>query len=153
MACKCNSEAAPPRPHPGAGELRVVFERFWPAGLAFPPIAPYLGAAVTREQAYMWLRRLGPQHIEVSGGTPMAVLDFIGQSLMAGGSYRAERKKTKPKGPKKPDLPDLPPETPLDTEPKRIGYQYCGGNCSDPPCCQIVYSDGSKSECTPCRMV
>ena len=93
MACEgCNSA-------PQETALDRVFDGSWPKGAPFPPMAPYLAAAVSRQQALDWAEAVGaPGKAAVVAGDSGAILDFVGKAMMdPGETYAAERKKRKPK--------------------------------------------------------
>lgn len=67
--------------------LDMVFNRFWPPSAPFPPMAPYIGAAVSRRQARAWASAIGAeQDPGVLNADPQAVLDFVGRAMMDPGT-------------------------------------------------------------------
>lgn len=91
-----------------AATLRVVFRRFWPPHLAFPPIAPYLVGAVNRAEAERWFVELGADDPTLLSGDTVAVLDFVGRSMAGGGRFAAARRKKKREGGGRPAAPQCP---------------------------------------------
>lgn len=127
--------------------LRSFFERFWPKGMPFPPLAPYLGAARTRVEAWAWLVSLAPHHEGLATGDLSEVFDFIGRSLSGDGVYGQERKR------KKCCTPREPPETPSACPATFVLWNEicgfwqtvtveCNGTVTyDPPCEGSIESD------------
>jgi len=98
MACEsCEERNESVATSPDRAQLKAVFSRFWPAGARFPPMAPYLGAAVSREEAWAWMLSQEDGARNLLTGNPSAVLHFIGLTLNGGGTYAHERKKWKRK--------------------------------------------------------
>ena len=95
------------RPTPADKALfQQVFTRFWPPGSPFPPMAPYLGAAVGRQEALAWAVAIGADHnSRVLSGDTQAILDMVGRALMDPSEVFAEARKKKKKSPERPTLP------------------------------------------------
>lgn len=75
---------------------KAVFSRFWPAGMPFPPFAPWIAGGVSRAEAYAMMLAVDAADVEraVADGAPGA-FDIIGRMMSDGGQYAAARKKKK----------------------------------------------------------
>lgn len=128
--------------------LRRLFDAFWPQNAPFPPLAPYLAAAVTREQAYAWAESMGGSTF-LDVADPSTWMSFIGSCMGGDGEFSVRRKKSKKK---RPDPPD-PPETDFPEE--GCGPYDCtlpGNRKGVMTCCIFRDSDGRMvRSCSGCN--
>ena len=57
MGCSCDSGGTAKAAEPSSAALKQSFRRFWPDHVPFPPVAPWLGASVTRVEAFDYVLR------------------------------------------------------------------------------------------------
>jgi len=103
MTC-ASCAAALPTTAGTADRLDAVLASFWPPGVPFPPMAPYVAAVVSRSD----LRRCLPRQWALDGADkdagvlardPTAILSLLGQAMTDPSLvYAAARKKRKGKG-------------------------------------------------------
>jgi hypothetical protein len=130
--------------------------RSWPASFPFPPLTPWLAAAVSRAEAKEWAVAIGAnKNSEVLAGDTQAMLHVIGLAMGGGGTY-AEAREGKKKKDKRPELPDDIGDTVPETRPINDDCQsyYC--TCPFPgggSCCQQVCDNGTTGECVECALV
>lgn len=101
----------------------AVYANFWPANLPFPPLTPWLAAAVGRAEARQWAIDIGADRDpRILSGDPQAMLHLIGLAMAGGGSYAETRglKKKKKRGQGDSDISSVDPckgtsfQSPLD---------------------------------------
>lgn len=99
MAC-ASCAAASPATTATADRLDALLASFWPPGVPFPPMAPYVAAVVSRSDLRQWALDIGAdQHAAVLSGDPTAILSLLGQAMTDPSLvYAAARKKRKGKG-------------------------------------------------------
>jgi len=143
-----------------ASGFDTVFERFWPASVPFPPMAPYLAAAVTRSEAKQWAVDIGADtDAAVLTGSTQAILSVVGRAMMdPGGTYAQQRQghKENKKRDTRPDLPNDPVlDVPENASPDCVTHD-CTGNpeCNlfgpGTTCCWQECRDGTVTDCFPC---
>lgn len=122
--------------------FEAVFSRFWPPTAPFPPMAPYVAAAVSRADARKWAAAIGADRDPaVLSGDPMAVLNMVGRAMMDPGmTFSSARKRSKKKTP-----PNSPNRTCFLACEAECGHlsNCCGLGVGDDGWCRYYCCDGS----------
>ncbi len=100
MTC-ASCAAASPTTAGTADRLDAVLASFWPPGVPFPPMAPYVAAVVSRSDLRQWALDIGAdKDAGVLAKDPTAILSLLGQAMSDPSLvYAAARKKRKGKKP------------------------------------------------------
>ncbi len=155
MTC-ASCAAASPTTAGTADRLDAVLASFWPPGVPFPPMAPYVAAVVSRSDLRQWALDIGAdKDAGVLAKDPTAILSLLGQAMSDPSLvYAAARKKRKK--PAKKDPPELPDDLGEDV-PSHIDengcYQASCVGCGSRSCCQTVCVHGGSGPCEPCPVV
>ena len=100
MGCNCDDTGS----FQAAGTVRLVdsialkqgFRRFWPEQIAFPPLAPWIGATVNRAAAYSMVQRHASKFQGVEQGSFAAYAELVAAVLYSNdGEFAAERSASK----------------------------------------------------------
>lgn len=78
----CTSCAAATSNAGNTGRLDAVLASFWPPGVPFPPMAPYVAAAVSRADLRQWALDIGAdKDAGVLARDPTAILSLVGRAM------------------------------------------------------------------------
>lgn len=96
MGCNCGGGGSQEADSTAKAALKQGFRVFWPDQAPFPPGAPWLGAVVTRVEAYDLAVRFSTQFPGMEQGSFAAYSGLVSALLYSDGAeYAKERKKKK----------------------------------------------------------
>ena len=88
---------------------RHLFAQVWPRGMAFPPFAPWLAAAVTRQEAAALIFKFSVIDPGVASGSLESFADLVGKILNSDDSFYRDVRTTLKKEDEPPEIEDPDP--------------------------------------------
>jgi hypothetical protein len=141
MGCSCDSGGTTKAAEPSSAALKQSFRRFWPDHVPFPPVAPWLGASVTRVEAFDYVLRYAKRFPGLERGEFAAYAALASSILYSEeAEFSSERRRKKRRDP--PDFPD-PPEGGGMVDCGYCFHDFCSKTGQWVTCCYVCNDDGS----------
>ncbi len=143
MGCSCDSGGTTKAAEPSSAALKQNFRAFWPDHVPFPPVAPWLGASVTRVEAFDYVLRYAKRLPGLERGEFSAYAALASSILYSEeAEFSAERRRKKRRDP--PDFPEPPLDPTFDCD--SCETKECTLTGQIIRCCIVCYADGRVVE-------